>query len=105
MPPDYAAFYWDEVGDLDLSLLTQSGHFMNVMLYNAEHEIVAEAAVNDAAFSTDRFAIGDGAHIHVPDLEPGTYVLAFSGDFGTVYSVSVGAPFFTYTPLALRDFE
>jgi hypothetical protein len=105
MPPDYAAFYWDEVGDLDLSLLTQSGHFMNVMLYNAEHEIVAEAAANDAAFSRDRFAIGDGAYIHVPDLEPGTYVLAFSGDFGTVYSVSVGAPFFTYTPLALRDFE
>ena len=48
---------------------------------------------SDDAAALDRLTLGGPARLHLPDREPGAYVLAFEGDFGTVYSVNVGLPY------------
>jgi hypothetical protein len=100
MPPDYGAFYW-EGGDVDLYLLTQGGQAMQMTLLNEAQEELGTLMGGDAMGLDTSPAAGVG-HLHVPDLEPGTYILAFEGDFGAVYSVSVGPPYYVFAPLMLR---
>jgi hypothetical protein len=100
MPPDYGAFYWGG-GDVDLYLLTQGGQVMHMTLYNAAHEELGTLVTGDM-MGLDTFAAEGPAHLHIPDLAPGTYVLTFEGDFGAVYSVSVGPPYYVRAPLVMR---
>lgn len=99
MPPDYAAFHWEGGRPFDLHLSTQGERYMEVTLYNAGQEIIATTMVGD---TPDLDASGEEGQIHFPELEPGTYILAFKGDFGTVYDVTVEPPFSIYLPLVLR---
>ena len=101
MLPDYAAFYWGG-GDVDLYLLTQGGRYMQMTLFNAAGEELGVLMTGDR-MGLDAFRGGGLAHLHVPELEAGTYVLAFEGDFGAVYSVSIGPPYFVYVPVVIRE--
>ena len=103
MPPDYAAFYWSG-GNLDLHLLTQGEHGMQMTLFNAAGEELGVLMASDP-MGLDMLTAGDSEmkHLHVPDLEAGTYVLAFEGDFGAVYSVSIGPPYYVYMPVVIRE--
>lgn len=102
VPTDFAFFTLDRLQDLDILLLTRDGATMNVVLYNANQDVLGEATaggIGEVRVASPGYT-GEG-HIHVPDLEPGTYVLAFQGDFGAVYAVSVGRPHSVYLPLVL----
>lgn len=103
MPPDYAAFYWIG-GDLDLYLLTQGEHGMQMTLFNAAGEELG-VLMAGGPMGLDMLTARDSEmeRLHVPDLEAGTYVLAFEGDFGAVYSVSIGPPYYVYMPLVIRE--
>jgi hypothetical protein len=87
LPDEYAYFVWEEEGDLDVCLLIKEGHSFKGTLYDADQEVIATTVDDGIFFRTRR---GNEMHIRVPNLPPGTYVLAFGqGDFGTEYSVSV----------------
>jgi hypothetical protein len=103
MSPDFGILYWDRWRDLDVSLSTQGGRAMAMTLYNAEQEIIGYAAAGGPGVATAMAAEGEVGHIHIEDLEPGTYVLAFEGDFGTIYAISVGGPQVLYLPLVVRE--
>lgn len=102
VPAEYGVVTWDTVKDLDVSLFTQGRRAMRMTLFNQEQEIIGEAVAGDG-ISALTTAQGDAGHIHVDDLEPGTYVLAFEGNFETVYSVSVGSSSVVYLPLVVKD--
>lgn len=89
LPLEYGVFAWEETRDLDLYLRTVAGHHMHVTLYNAGQQIIGETQVGGEPAMRGQAAAADDGHIHVPDLPPGTYVLAWGGDF-TVYSISIG---------------
>jgi len=60
---------------------------MEMTLFNAEHELLAQTGVN----APGRRSLAEAGHIHLDDLPAGVYVFALGpGDFGTVYSVRVG---------------
>jgi hypothetical protein len=89
LPAEHAYFEWDKEGDLDVCLLIKAGHSLKGTLYDADHEVIATTEDDGIFFRTRR---GNEVHIRVPDLPPGTYVLAFGpGDFETEYSVSVSS--------------
>jgi hypothetical protein len=100
MPAEYGVFGWERATDLDVSVSTLGGRAMAMTLYNAEQEVIGHAAAGGAALGA---AQGEEGHIHVEDLAPGMYVLTFEGEFGTVYSVSVGAPSVVFLPLVSRE--
>jgi hypothetical protein len=75
---------------------------MELALYDAQQKLIDRTSTGGAAQTSARGAIGEAGHLHVPDLAAGTYALAFTGDFGTAYSVSIGPPYLIYWPLTLR---
>ncbi len=103
MPAEYGVFHWDALRDLDVSLSTQGGRAMEMTLFDAKGEVIDHAAASPGVRQTGGpgTASEDG-HIHINALEPGTYVLAFEGDFGTVYAVRVGTPHAVYMPMVVR---
>jgi hypothetical protein len=91
LPAEFAVFHWDEARDLDLYLFAEGGRHLEMTLYDAEQQVIAATSVGGGAGMRIQAAADDEGHIHVPELPPGTYVLAFGpGDFGTTYSVSIG---------------
>jgi hypothetical protein len=77
---------------------------MHMTLFNAVGEevgtLMAGGPMGRDVLTAEGTEMG---HLHVPDLEPGTYVLAFEGDFGAVYSVSIGPPYYVHMPLVVRE--
>jgi hypothetical protein len=103
MPAEYGVFHWDALRDLDVSLSTQGGRAMEMTLFDAEGEVIDHAAAGPGVRQTGGpGAASEDGHIHIDALEPGTYVLAFEGDFGAVYAVRVGTPHAVYVPMVVR---
>ncbi len=102
LPADYALFRWAEAGDLDVYLSAQGGHYMELALYDAQQRLIDGTSTGDVIRARARGMMDEAGHLHVPDLEAGTYALAFTGDFGTAYDVSIGPPYLVYLPVTLR---
>ncbi len=105
LPAEYAVFRWEKAGDLDLYLITEGGHYLEMTLYNADQEIIATTSVGGASGMGVQ-ALTEGGYIHVPNLPAGTYVLAFGpGDIGTAYGVSIGPPYRVHLPVVVRQIQ
>jgi|GEM_PF-1985537 len=86
LPAEYGVMEWPG-GPFDGFLATQNGRWMEMTLFNVDHEPLAQTAVN----APGRRSSAEEGHIHLDDLPPGIYVFGLGpGDFGTVYAVRVG---------------
>ncbi|MFQ5652028.1 MAG: S8 family serine peptidase [bacterium] len=101
LPAEYAILPWQEALDLDLTLTTEAGHYLEMRLLDADRQELAATATGGEQSQRPDSELDTTGRLHLPNLAPGIYVLAIGpGDFNTAYSVSFGAK-----PLIADDFE
>ncbi len=93
IPAEYGVLQWEQAGDLDLYMFTDGQQNLQLTLYDENKQVLGTTGTGSMyrLMALDEQGEGEQGHIHVADLPAGTYVLEFNqGDFGTVYSLSIG---------------